>query len=1306
MASVRGIGASNTQNFTVDRLVRVGYYELERTIGKGNFAVVKLATHVVTKTKVAIKIIDKTKLDEENLKKIFREIQIMTKLRHPHIIRLYQVMETEKMIYLVTEYASGGEIFDYLVANGRMTEKQARRVFHQIVAAVSYCHRRNVVHRDLKAENLLLDANMDIKLADFGFSNHYQPGQLLSTWCGSPPYAAPELFEGKKYDGPKTDIWSLGVVLYVLVCGALPFDGSTLQSLRTKVISGKFRIPFFMTADCEHLIRHMLVVDPEKRLGIKQILHHRWMNQGDVEPSLQRLEAEMDCITEPIDTPLPLNSLVVEHMLQLPGLDQDMIIKSVQADSFNHISAIYHLLVDKLEKRDVVRNPSQNSLPLQSAQRKASITTGVVDRSPVNETETEQSGSPLVSMPAIPAVYLLEEDSQQLEKFGDMDMQMEAEFEEAQRQASGNTGVVDRCLTTRRHTVGPGDTAHEQVLEAHYIKLDGTGALNILPNTNLPQNLPLVQHQPPQNFTIKDQHLLKPPTVMGASEFGGFGRRASDGGANLKMFFSRQMEGAWSQPGSQEQLQLLQPGSPTLSQRSQPITAHNPQNGMLEGPHLQADPTVLAAGEELPDPHAVARYMEGRGNSKRHTLAMASTEEVQEAQRKMMLQQQQPNRTRRTGLLTVMERPPGRDCYKEVNSLHLPQERYSPVRRASEGCTVSVGTQYRSSPQHHAHSHTHTLQQEYQQLQKHSGGATDAHTQAELQLRHSLHIQQMKGAGVATPSLSPMATPQMSPTPSPPIIQSPASIPGSPIHHVQSPCMPDGGHVTLDHHLQRLNLQQQQFQTTGGSSSVTSITQGLSGLSTNTGSITQGTPTSVPAVPLDLRIQQTSPHHPHHRSPVSTPLQHSPSNSPALGMIQEENNMAVQQMTFGMDRRSFSGNPRQLQLGVSAAFSPHHPQISVTDEMGGEVTLVASSSSNSSDSAHSDLDDNGMSEMVVEDSPPRDVTAQQVSMVHPIMVSPLETVSYQSQPYYFPSNIDFSSSGSHGYYPSPSQTVPIVPLHPFSPPASIPPSFVISGPCDPSRPSIVRGIGKQQAQTNNVGGESGDQQHSSDSQQAVLGHSQHYSSVNSRIPTSSSEERRDSYVQPKNTVLRHTFPPPSPFLPHLHDLVDYYGEDPSQESSHYHHIHQNHFMNPMDVSCENSKNKLFKDLSVTEISSSTGNMFGSELLQKTSSGSFKLTLPDCYSKLTASHILELVKRIIDTRAPPKGFTFSSCVGSDDSGDQGEGGLALEYADGVQIELRVCEDSGCELKGLKMRRISGDHLRYNQLCQELISCMTV
>ncbi|XP_053473959.1 serine/threonine-protein kinase SIK2a isoform X1 [Ictalurus furcatus] len=318
--------------------VRVGFYDIERTLGKGNFAVVKLARHRITKSEVAIKIIDKTQLDAANLEKIYREVEIMKLLDHPHIIKLYQVMETKNMLYLVTEYAKNGEIFDYLASHGRLSEAEARRKFWQILSAVEYCHKRSIVHRDLKAENLLLDANMNIKIADFGFGNFFQPGQPLATWCGSPPYAAPEVFEGQKYEGPQLDIWSMGVVLYVLVCGTLPFDGPSLPVLRQRVLEGRFRIPYFMTEDCEHLIRRMLVLDPAKRLALSQIRQHRWMVQEVPSPKPQLNRQGVGEHSEQV--------LRLMHNL---GIDQHKTIESLQNKSYNHFAAIYYLLVERLK---------------------------------------------------------------------------------------------------------------------------------------------------------------------------------------------------------------------------------------------------------------------------------------------------------------------------------------------------------------------------------------------------------------------------------------------------------------------------------------------------------------------------------------------------------------------------------------------------------------------------------------------------------------------------------------------------------------------------------------------------------------------------------------------------------------------------------------------------------------------------------------------------------------------------------------------------------------------------------------------
>ncbi|KAJ8266109.1 hypothetical protein GJAV_G00125960 [Gymnothorax javanicus] len=262
---------------TADEQPHIGMYRLLKTIGKGNFAKVKLARHVLTGKEVAVKIIDKTQLNSSSLQKLFREVRIMKLLNHPNIVKLFEVIETEKTLYLVMEYASGGEVFDYLVAHGRMKEKEARAKFRQIVSAVQYCHQKCIVHRDLKAENLLLDAEMNIKIADFGFSNEFTLGNKLDTFCGSPPYAAPELFQGKKYDGPEVDVWSLGVILYTLVSGSLPFDGQNLKELRERVLRGKYRIPFYMSTDCENLLKKFLILNPSKRGSLEQIMRDRWM---------------------------------------------------------------------------------------------------------------------------------------------------------------------------------------------------------------------------------------------------------------------------------------------------------------------------------------------------------------------------------------------------------------------------------------------------------------------------------------------------------------------------------------------------------------------------------------------------------------------------------------------------------------------------------------------------------------------------------------------------------------------------------------------------------------------------------------------------------------------------------------------------------------------------------------------------------------------------------------------------------------------------------------------------------------------
>ncbi|XP_043652645.1 MAP/microtubule affinity-regulating kinase 3 [Drosophila teissieri] len=257
-----------------------GVYKIIRTLGKGNFAKVKLAIHLPTGREVAIKLIDKTTLNTIARQKLYREVRIMKMLNHPNIVRLFQVIESERTLYLVMEYVSGGELFDYLVKNGRMRERDARVLFRQLVSAIEYCHSKSIVHRDLKAENLLLDQHMKMKIADFGFSTTFDPKAQLETFCGSPPYAAPELFRGKKYSGPEVDSWSLGVVLYTLVSGSLPFDGINLKELRDRVLRGKYRVPYYVSIECENLIRKFLVLSPTKRTTLSAVMADRWINMG------------------------------------------------------------------------------------------------------------------------------------------------------------------------------------------------------------------------------------------------------------------------------------------------------------------------------------------------------------------------------------------------------------------------------------------------------------------------------------------------------------------------------------------------------------------------------------------------------------------------------------------------------------------------------------------------------------------------------------------------------------------------------------------------------------------------------------------------------------------------------------------------------------------------------------------------------------------------------------------------------------------------------------------------------------------
>jgi len=292
--------------------VQIGQFILGKNLGIGAFGKVKLATHAVTGHKVAVKILNKAKIKQLGMEeKVQREINILHLCTHPHIIRLYEVIDTPTDIFLVNEYVSGGELFDYIVSKGRLSADEARNFFHQIISGVEYCHFQKIVHRDLKPENLLLDANRNIKIADFGLSNLMRDGDFLRTSCGSPNYAAPEVISGHLYAGPEVDVWSCGVILYALLCGSLPFDDESIPNLFKKIKSGMYSLPTHLSQLPKNLIPRMLEVDPMKRITIPEIRLHPWF-QHKLPPYLRHPPELMEKQERVVDQE------VIDEVMKLP----------------------------------------------------------------------------------------------------------------------------------------------------------------------------------------------------------------------------------------------------------------------------------------------------------------------------------------------------------------------------------------------------------------------------------------------------------------------------------------------------------------------------------------------------------------------------------------------------------------------------------------------------------------------------------------------------------------------------------------------------------------------------------------------------------------------------------------------------------------------------------------------------------------------------------------------------------------------------------------------------------------------------
>ncbi|SPP74668.1 SNF-related serine/threonine-protein kinase [Drosophila guanche] len=328
-----------------------GLYDLEETLGSGHFAVVKLARHVFTGAKVAVKVVDKTKLDEVSKTHLFQEVRCMKLVQHPNVVRLYEVIDTQTKLYLVLELGDGGDLYDYIMKHeAGLSEELARKYFRQILRAITYCHQLHVVHRDLKPENVVFFEKLGlVKLTDFGFSNKFSPGQKLETFCGSLAYSAPEILLGDSYDAPAVDIWSLGVILYMLVVGQAPFEKANDSETLTMIMDCKYTVPAHVSAECRTLIASMLVRDPKKRATVEELASSDWLKAID-EPDSTSTEHFLPLVSRE-QLSEEDHDFIIQKIINGNIASEEEIVQALDKNKYNHITATYFLVAEILLRR-------------------------------------------------------------------------------------------------------------------------------------------------------------------------------------------------------------------------------------------------------------------------------------------------------------------------------------------------------------------------------------------------------------------------------------------------------------------------------------------------------------------------------------------------------------------------------------------------------------------------------------------------------------------------------------------------------------------------------------------------------------------------------------------------------------------------------------------------------------------------------------------------------------------------------------------------------------------------------------------